>query len=58
MTDDLLYGVDECFREGFGDHPTLYFPIRFVDFFCGSHKGCTPETVVTRIEFEYVEPVE
>lgn len=29
-------------------------PGEFVTFFCGSHKGCTPETVVTRIEWRYV----
>lgn len=41
--------------EGLADHPAIQgFPSCFVDFFCRSHKGCTPETEVTRIEFEYV----
>lgn len=29
-------------------------PDEFIDFFCQSHRGCTPETVVTRIEFEHL----
>ncbi|MGW4094452.1 hypothetical protein [Nocardia sp. NPDC004750] len=32
-------------------------PAQFIDFFCDSHKGCTPESVVTRIEWRYLEPV-
>lgn len=55
MTDDLDYGFEECRKEGFGDHPLLRFPSEFVQFFCRSHKGCTPETEITRIEFEYME---
>jgi hypothetical protein len=55
MRVDLDYGVAECVKEGFGDHPSLQWPSAFVDFFCRSHRGCTPESVVTRIEFEYVE---
>lgn len=47
MIDDPAYGFDECRREGF---PHLS-PAAFVAFFCNSHKGCTPGTVVTRIEF-------
>jgi hypothetical protein len=27
----------------------------FIEFFCRSHKGCTPESEVTRIAFEYVD---
>jgi hypothetical protein len=27
----------------------------FIKFFCRSHKGCTPVTVITRIAFEYVD---
>lgn len=26
----------------------------FIDMFCKSHKGCTPDTVITRIEYKYV----
>jgi hypothetical protein len=55
MTADLDYGRAECEKEGFGDHATLSWPSPFVEFFCGSHRGCTPDTVVSRIEFEYVD---
>ena len=41
------YGINEVKREGF-PHLT---PGEFVSFFCQSHKGCKPETVITRIEF-------
>jgi len=27
----------------------------FVDFFCATHKGCKPDTVVTRIEWRYLD---
>lgn len=47
----LDQGIDECAREGF---PYME-PERFVDFFCASHKGCKPDSMVTRIEFEYCE---
>ena len=32
-----------------------FTPAEFTAFFCGSHKGCTPETVVTRIEWRYLD---
>jgi hypothetical protein len=51
MTDDIEYGAAECVREGFPDMT----PSQFVEMFCASHKPCTPETLVTRIEFEYTE---
>lgn len=54
ITDDLDYGFEECQKEGFGDHPVLHCPSEFTKFFCRSHKNCTPETEVTRIEFEYL----
>lgn len=38
---------EEVIREGF---PEMN-PAQFIDFFCTSHKGCTPDTDVTRIEF-------
>lgn len=53
VTDDLDYGFTECVLEGFGLHPDYRFPSAFVGMFCASHRGCTPETVVTRIEFAY-----
>lgn len=28
---------------------------QFIEFFCEGHKGCTRLTIVTRIEFEYVD---
>lgn len=55
MTDDTDYGFAECEKEGFGNHPTLCWPSEFVSFFCSTHKGCTPESNVTRIEFEYLD---
>lgn len=53
MQDDLDYGLTECAREGFGSHPSYRWPSEFITMFCGSHKRCTPATVVTRIEFAY-----
>jgi hypothetical protein len=50
MTEFPIYGHLECVNEGFPD----FSPQRFVEMFCESHKGCTPDSVVTRIEFEYV----
>lgn len=47
-----FYGVNECVREGF---PGMS-PAEFVAMFCASHKGCKPESVITRIEYEYLEP--
>ena len=38
--------------EGFPE----WAPARFVEFFCGSHQGCTPDTDVTRIEWRYLDP--
>ena len=55
MTTDLDYGFKETIREGFAAPNPLYFPSVFVDFFCESHRGCMPSSMITRIEFEYVE---
>lgn len=54
MTDDLDYGFAETRREGFPPPHTNGYPSVFVDFFCASHKGCTPDSIITRIEFEYL----
>lgn len=54
MIDDVEYGLVECRLEGFGDHPQYRWPSAFVEFFCASHRPCTPDFVITRIEFEYV----
>ena len=43
---------DEINAEGF----PLLTADEFVNFFCASHNGCTPETNVTRIKFKYVDP--
>lgn len=55
ITQSMEYGLRECELEGFGGHLTLSDPSAFVDFFCESHRGCTPDAVVTRIEFCYEE---
>lgn len=39
----------DCVREGFPEMT----PAEFVKFFC-DHNGCTPYTLVNRIEFEYI----
>lgn len=41
------YGFEEVKREGFPH----FSPPMFVEFFCGSHKGCIPGSTVTRLEF-------
>ena len=53
MLDDSEYGLRECALEGFGMHPDYHEPSNFVAMFCATYKGCTPDTVVTRIEFAY-----
>lgn len=53
MLSDIEYGFRECALEGFGEHPDYRWPSQFVEMFCSTHKGCTPETLVTRIEFAY-----
>lgn len=47
MIDEPEYGKSEVIREGF---PNLS-PQDFVKMFCKTHKGCTPETLVNRIQF-------
>lgn len=51
MLNDLDYGFDETRREGFPAGTAYHWPSEFVDFFCRSHKGCTRDSIVTRIEF-------
>ena len=53
MTDDTEYGFEEVRREGFADHPDYRWPSTWVAMFCATHKGCTPDSVITRIEFSY-----
>jgi hypothetical protein len=45
------YGVRECALEGFPN----YTPSEFVRMFCESH-DCDFDSMVTRIEFEYLPP--
>lgn len=45
------YGIEEVAREGFAD---LTAP-EFISFFCDGHKGCTPNSIVTRVEFIKVQ---
>lgn len=49
---ERLDGIDqiECKREGFPDMT----PEEFIAFFCVSHKGCTPATLITRIAFRHL----
>lgn len=51
LTTDLEYGFTEVALEGFGDHPAYRWPSEFIAMFCKTHRGCTPESLVTRIEF-------
>lgn len=44
------YGLEETRREGF----PCCSPPMFISFFCEGHKGCTPDSIVTRIEFEKI----
>ncbi|URI06652.1 hypothetical protein MW290_12165 [Aquincola tertiaricarbonis] len=53
MLDDTEYGLQECALEGFGMHPDYRWPSGFVAMFCATHRGCTVDTIVTRIEFAY-----
>jgi hypothetical protein len=48
MIDDPRYGEREMIAEGF---PHLFDGAAFVHMFCRSHRGCTPDTIITRIEF-------
>jgi hypothetical protein len=54
----VAYGFEETAKEGFADHPQKQWPSAFMDFFCRSHKHCTPQTEITRIEFEYTVTLE
>lgn len=51
MLANPAYGAVECGLEGFPD----LSPRQFVEMFCASHKGCTPQSVLTRIEFCYTD---
>jgi hypothetical protein len=51
MRDEVAYGIEECRREGFGEHPDLW-PSAFVEYFAAGHH-CDVDDDITRIEFEY-----
>jgi hypothetical protein len=53
LTDDVDYGFVECALEGFPAPHHYHWPSEFVSMFCATHKGCTPDSIVTRIEFAY-----
>jgi len=53
MTDDTRYGFEETALEGFPEPHPKHWPSEFVRMFCATHKGCTPETIITRIAFAY-----
>lgn len=54
MCADLAYGERECVREGFPPPHRYSDPTEFVLWFSDSHRGCYPNKVITRIEFERV----
>jgi len=54
MTDELDYGFQETALEGFPVGHAKHWPSEFVRMFCDNMK-CSPETEVTRIEFEYLD---
>jgi hypothetical protein len=50
MLEAPFYGQEECTREGFPDMT----PAQFIEMFCRTHRCCTPDTVITRIEFRFM----
>ena len=60
MIDEPDYGYIEVRREGFERRAPVtninltMSPLQFIGFFCATHKGCTPESLITRIEFKYI----
>ena len=43
--------ADDVLAEGFPDMT----PEQFVEFFCATHKGCTPASDITRIRWRYLD---
>lgn len=54
MCADLAYGEKECAREGFAPPHRYSDPTEFVLWFSDSHRGCYPDKIITRIEFERI----
>lgn len=50
MVDEPAYGRCEVILEGFPN----FTPQEFVDLYCQANK-CTPDSLVTRISFEYLD---
>lgn len=50
---EKLYMIndDEVRREGFPD----WTAHEFIEFFCASHKGCRHDSLITRIEWRYLD---
>lgn len=44
---------EEVILEGFPEMS----PAEFVKFYCKVHKGCKPETIITRIAFDYINSI-
>jgi len=55
IIDDLDYGFAETAKEGFPEGHPLHWPSEFVEFFCRSHKDCIPGSLVTRLEYEFLD---
>lgn len=47
-------GLMECAKEGFDSSHPMGNPKGFIRGFVASHKGCKPDSLITRIEFEYI----
>lgn len=58
MIDEWEYGLRECRAEGFPPPHRLSHPSAFVRFFCETHRGCRPDTILTRIEFGYRKEIQ
>lgn len=54
MLDRPDYGREECRREGYPSPHPKSSPTVFVEFFCESHRGVMPESIITRITYEYI----
>jgi len=50
LTDSPEYGQAECVLEGFPD----FTPLQFIEMFLATHKGCTQDEPINRIEFKYL----
>ncbi|WP_405183722.1 hypothetical protein OG225_43410 (plasmid) [Nocardia sp. NBC_01377] len=48
-----LITEDDVHLEGFPDMT----PAGFVEFFCRTHTGCTPDSLVTRIRWRYLDTI-